>query len=82
MITTTATLAMKTDMPLPACSEGSDDIGRWHRSRFNPPSPDLEYPVAEVDIGDDGPLVDYGSLRFRLGTDDRPLCWDELIIVD
>ncbi len=81
IITTTATLAMKPDMPLPACSEGSDDIGRWHRSRFNPPSPDLEYPAAEVDIGGDGLIVDYGSLRFSLGTDDRPLCWDELIIV-
>ena len=82
IITTTATLAMKPDMPLPACSEGSDDVGRWHRSRFNPPRPDLEYPAAEVDIGGDGLMVDYGSLRFSLGTDDRPLCWDELIIVD
>ena len=40
-------------------------------------SPDLEYPAAEVDIGGDGLIVDYGSLRFSLGTDDRPLCWDE-----
>jgi hypothetical protein len=82
IITTTATLAMKADMPLPACSVGSDDVVRWRRSRFNPPAPDLEYPAAEVDIGNDGPMVDYGSLRFSLGTDDRPLCWDELIIVD
>jgi hypothetical protein len=73
---------MKADMPLPACSLGSDDVGRWLRSRFKPPDPDLEYPAAEVNIANDGTIVDYESLRFNLGTDDRPLCWDELIIVD
>jgi hypothetical protein len=82
IITTTATLAMKADMPLRACSVGSDDVGRWRRSRFSPPDADLEYPAAEVGIGDDGPVVDYGSLRFSLGTDDLPVCWDNLIIVD
>ena len=82
IITTTVTLAMMADMPLPACSVGSDDVGRWIRSRFNPPHPELENPAAEVAIGADGPMVDYGSLRFSLGADDRPLCWDELVIVD
>jgi hypothetical protein len=82
IITTTATLAMKADMPIPACSEGSDDAGRWLRSRFNPPDPDLEYPAAEVDFAVDGPIVDYGSLRISLDADYRPICWDELIIVD
>ena len=82
IITTTATLAMKADMPLPACSEGIDDAGSWLRSRFNPPDPDLEYPAAEVDFAGGGPIVEYGSLRISLGADDRPICWDELIIVD
>jgi hypothetical protein len=73
---------MKADMPLPACSVGGNDVGRWLRTLLKPPHPDLEYPAAEVAIGADGPMVDYGSLRFSLGTDDRPLCWDELVIVD
>jgi hypothetical protein len=82
IITATAPLAMRNQMPLPACSEGSNDDLRWRRARFNPPNPDPDYPGAEVGLAETGPIIDFGSLRINLGSDDRPTCWDELIIVD
>jgi hypothetical protein len=82
IITATAPLAMKAEMPLSACAGSSDDASRWLRSRFNPPDPDVEYPAAEVGLAGTGAIIDYGSLRISLGTDDRPICWAELIIVD
>jgi hypothetical protein len=82
IITATAQLAMKSQMPLSACSGTSDDAIKWRRSRFSPPDPDLEHPGAEVDLAETGSIIDYGSLRISLGADDRPICWDELVIVD
>lgn len=83
IITTTATLAMKADMPLAACEEYGDEATRWRASRLNPPAPDLDDPAADVQLAKTGPVVDYGnSLRFRFDHDDQALCWEELIIVD
>ncbi len=82
IITATATLAMKVEMPLPACSQSSDDALRWRRSRFNEKDPDLEYPAVQIEIADAGLMVDYGwSLRIILDSSDRPSCWAEIIIV-
>jgi hypothetical protein len=83
IVTATATLAMKREMPLSACSGGSDDASRWLRARSNPPSPDLNSPAAEVDVASTGAIVDYAqSLRFRFDKDDQLVCWDELLVVD
>jgi hypothetical protein len=83
IVTTTATLAMKVDVPLAACAEYGDEAARWRASRLNPPDPDLDDPAAEVELTKTGPVVDYGnSLRFRFDNHDHALCWEELIIVD
>jgi hypothetical protein len=83
IVTATATLAMKREMPLPACSRSSDDASRWLRVRLSPPAPDLNCPAAEVDVASTGAIVDYAqSLRFRFDKDDQAVCWDELIVVD
>jgi hypothetical protein len=82
IITSTAIMAMKVEMPLSACSGDGNDASRWRRSRFDPPAPDLEYPAVQISMMNGGLIVDYGELRFSLDSDDRPICWDELIIVD
>jgi hypothetical protein len=83
IVAAVATLATKPEMPLTACSGGSDDARKWLRARLNPPAPDLDYPAAEVDVTSAGAIVDYASsLRFRFDNDDRAVCWDELVIVD
>ena len=83
IVTRTATLAMKADLPLAACAEYGDEATRWRASLLDPPDPDLDEPAADVQLTKTGPVVDYGnSLRFRFDHDDQPLCWEELIIVD
>jgi hypothetical protein len=42
IVTTTATLAMKAEMPLAACAEYGDEATRWRASRLNPPTPELD----------------------------------------
>jgi hypothetical protein len=82
LITTTATLAIQDEMPLPACSSGRDDATMWRRLRFDPPSPDVEYPSASISMESTGLVVDYGELRISLNAEDRPTCWDLLLLVD
>ncbi len=81
VIIATASLAMKMEMPLSACSTSIGDRNTWRESRFDPPAPDLEYPAADISFIHGGLTIDYGRLRFDLGPNDRPICWDELIIV-
>ncbi len=83
ILVATATLVMNAEMPLPPCTRGSDDANRWIRARSNLPTPDLDYPAAEVDVASTGVIVDYRqSLRFQFDKDDQSVCWDELVIVD
>lgn len=79
---TTATLAMKDEMPIPACAQGLGDATAWRRDRFDPPALDIEYPSADISMGQSNLIVDYSSLRFSLDAQDQPTCWDELVIVD
>jgi hypothetical protein len=83
IVTATATLAMKREMPLSACSRSSDDASRWLRVRLSPLAPDLNCPAAEVRVASTGAIVDYAqSLWFRFDKDDQAVCWDELFVVD
>jgi hypothetical protein len=50
IVTTTATLAMKAEMPLAACAEYGDEATRWRASRLNPPDPDLDDPATDVEL--------------------------------
>lgn len=81
IIAATWALAMSDEMPLPACSQSKDDALLWRSYRFSPRPPDLEYPAAEIYLADAGPSVDYGDLRINLDSNDRPICWDGLIVV-
>jgi hypothetical protein len=83
VVAATATLAMKPEIPLSACSKGRDDANTWLGVRSNPPAPDLEYPAASVYVTSNGVTVDYGwNLRVRFDQDDRAVCWELLISVD
>lgn len=83
IIEAAATLAMRPKMPLPPCERDSDAASRWRWERGNPPSPDVEYPAAEVDFVSTGATVDYqSSLRFHFDKNDQAVCWDALVVVD
>lgn len=86
IIAAAATLATRLKMPLPECSRDNEAARTWHRAHGNrwnpPPAPDLEYPAAEVDFSSMGATVDYSFLRFHFDKDNKPVCWDALVVVD
>jgi hypothetical protein len=80
VIAASATFAMKPEMPLPGCSGSSADATRWHS--LIPATPDWDYPEAQVTSDGKGTTVDYDdSISFDFDTEDRAVCWAELVVV-
>jgi hypothetical protein len=82
IIASTTALAMKKEMPIPACFPGLGDADSWRSSRFEPSASDIDSPAAQIYVEKSSLVVDFSYLRFSLNDKDEPTCWDVLIVVD
>ena len=82
LVTASAALSSRMEMPLPGCTRSPGDASSWRNIREHP-FPMTWDPEAEITRTEVGAYVDYlNSRRFRFDNNDRAVCWEAIVVVD